>query len=117
MELRAAVATGASFFLIVSLTVYGFRLFAEYHAKGRWAKNVTSLLAGLGLLLLAAGLLLTPQNTTVLLQIAHTKISRVLLWGSNTLLLAAIAAFGRITISRPFRLWHDAKMETDLHRK
>jgi hypothetical protein len=117
MELRAAVATGASFFLIVALTVYGFRLFAEYHAKGRWAKNVTSLLAGLGLLLLAAGLLLTPQNTAVLLLIAHTKISRVLLWGSNTLLLAAIAAFGLITYSRPLRLWHERKIESDLRRE
>jgi hypothetical protein len=117
MEVRAAVATCVNFLLIVALTVYGFRLFAEYHAKGRWAKNVTSLLAGLGLLLLAAGLLLTPQNTAVLLLIAHTKISRVLLWGSNTLLLAAIAAFGLITYSRPLRLWHERKIESDLRRE
>ena len=48
MQIRAAIAIVVNFLLIGALTTYGFRLFAEYHAKGRWAKNVTSLLAGLG---------------------------------------------------------------------
>ena len=114
MQLRAAIAVIVNFVLIGALTVYGLRLFAEYHAKGRWAKNMTSLLAGLGLLALAAALLLTPTNAAVLATISHTKIARMLLWASNTLLLAAIAAFGLITYSRPLRLWHERKIERDL---
>ena len=117
MQLRAAIAIIVNFLLIGALTVYGFRLFAEYHAKGRWAKNVTSLLAGLGLMLLAAALLLTPNNAAVLTQIAQTRMPRMLLWASNTLLLAAIAAFGLITYSRPLRLWHERKIERDLQRE
>ena len=117
MELRAAVAIIVNFLLIGALTRYGLRLFAEYHAKGRWAKNVTSLLAGLGLMTLAAALLLTPTNAAVLQQISHTKIARILLWASNTLLLAAIAAFGVITYNRPLRLWHERKIERELRRE
>jgi len=117
MHLREAIAVIVNFLLIGALTVYGFRLFAEYHAKGRWAKNVTSLLAGLGLMILAAGLRLTPQNAAILTQISHTKIARILLWASNTLLLTAIAAFGVITYSRPLRLWHERKIERDLRRE
>ena len=114
MQLRAAIAIIVNFLLIGALTAYGLRLFADYHARGRWAKNVTNLLAGVGLLALAAALLLTPTNAAVLIAISHTKIARVLLWASNTLLLAAIAAFGLITYSRPLRLWHERKIERDL---
>jgi len=117
MQLRTAIAVIVNFLLIGALTTYGFRLFAEYHARGRWAKNVTSLLAGIGLMLLAAALLLTPTNAAILQQISHTKIARILLWASNTLLLAAIAAFGVITYSRPLRLWHERKIERDLRRE
>ncbi len=117
MQIRVAVAVLVNFLLIAALITYGFRLFAEYHARGRWAKNVTSLLAGIGLMLLAAALLLTPANAAVLQQISHTKIARILLWASNTLLLAAIAAFGMITYSRPLRLWHERKIERDLRRE
>lgn len=117
MQLRAAVAIVVNFLMIGALIVYGFRLFAEYHAKGRWAKNVTSLLAGVGLMTLAAALLLTPANISVLQQISHTKIARMLLWASNTLLFAAIAAFGLITYSRPLRLWHERKIESELRRE
>jgi hypothetical protein len=117
MQIRAAIAVIVNFLLIGALTIYGFRLFAEYHAKGRWAKNVTSLLAGIGLMTLAAALLLTPDNAAVLTQISHTRIARMLLWASNTLLLSAIAAFGLITYSRPLRLWHERKIESDLQRE
>lgn len=117
MHLRAAIAVIVNFLLIGALITYGFRLFADYHARGRWAKNVTNLLAGIGLMLLAAALLLTPTNAAILQQISHTKIARILLWASNTLLLAAIAAFGVITYSRPLRLWHERKIERDLRRE
>ena len=117
MDLKSGIVILANFFLITALVIYGFRLFAEYHAKGRWAKNVTGLLAGAGLMTLALALLLTPSNAEVLTIIAKTRAARVLLWASNVLLLAAIAAFGIITYAKPLRLWHERKIERDLHRE
>jgi uncharacterized membrane protein len=111
------MAVAASFLLIAGLLLYGFTLFAEYYATGRWAKNVTGLLAGLGMLALAAALLLVPQNADGLAQIArHTDASKVFLGISSGLLLAAIAAFGIITYAKPLRLWHERKIENDLRR-
>jgi hypothetical protein len=106
----------ANFVAIGFLIAYGLRLFGEYHSKGRWAKNATSLFAGAGLLGLALTLLITPQNTAVLLMIARTKVAYVLLWASNLLLLAAIAAFGFITYARPLRLWYERKVARDLQQ-
>ena len=99
---------------IVGLAAYGFRLLARYYSTGQWAKNVTSLLAGIGLLILALALLLSPQNLRVLEFLAHTNASVVLLWASSLLLLGAITAFGVITYSRPLRLWHEQKLRKDL---
>ena len=111
------MAVAASFLLIAGLLIYGFTLFAEYYATGRWAKNVTGLLAGMGMLALAAALLLVPQNADGLAQIArHTDASNVFLGISSGLLLAAIAAFGVITYAKPLRLWHERKIENDLRR-
>ncbi len=56
MNLRLAIAAGANFFIIAGLILYGFGLFAEYHEKGKWAKNITGLLAGLGMMTLALAL-------------------------------------------------------------
>lgn len=106
----------ANFVLIAGLVLYGFTLFAEYYAKGRWAKNITGLLAGMGMLALAFALLITPQNAAVILRIAQTGFSSVFLWISSGLLLAAIAAFGIITYSKPLRLWHERRIESDLNR-
>ncbi len=107
----------ANFLLIAGLIFYGFTLFAEYYAKGRWAKNVTGLLAGMGMLALAASLILVPQNADELSRIAHdTQASHVFLGISSGLLVAAIAAFGIITYTKPLRLWHERKIENDLHR-
>ena len=117
MDVKTGIAILANSLLIIALITYGFRLFAEYHAKGRWAKNVTGLLAGAGLLTLALALLLTPRNAEILARIAETKAWVVLLWLSNILLLAAIAAFGIITYAKPLRLWHERKIERDLHRE
>ncbi|HTC92959.1 MAG TPA: hypothetical protein VK699_05855 [Terriglobales bacterium] len=116
MELNSGIAIVANFLVIVALVVYGMHLFAEYHARGRWAKNVTSLLAGLGMFVLAFALLLTPQNADVLALVAKTKAPQVFLGISSALLLAAIAAFGIITYSRPLRLWHEKRIERDLKR-
>ncbi len=107
----------ANFVIIGGLIWYGFTLFAEYHARGRWAKNVTGLLAGLGMMTLALGLVLTPTNATVILQVAKSGAATVLVWMSTGLLLAAIAAFGIITYSKPLRLWHERKIERDLNRE
>ena len=102
--------------LIVLLVIYGLRLFADYHARGRWAKNVTSLFAGLGMIVLAFALLITPQNADLLLTIAATGVAKVFLGISSGLLLSAIAAFGLITYSKPLRLWHERNIERDLKR-
>ncbi len=114
MDLKAWIAIVANFVVIAGLISYGFTLFAEYHAKGRWAKNVTGLLAGIGMLSLALSMLLTPRNVLVILQVAQTSASRVFLVISSALLLAAIAAFGIINYSKPLRLWHERRIERDL---
>ncbi len=117
MDTDAAVSTVANFLIIAGLVGYGFLLFAEYHARGRWAKNITGLLAGLGLWALAFALEITPTNARVITRIAQTSASSVFLGISSALLLAAIAAFGIITYTRPLRLWHERKIESDLNRE
>ena len=117
MELKDWIATVANFIVIAGLISYGFRLFAEYHASGRWAKNATGLLAGIGMLALAAAMLLTPRNALVFLRVAQTGVSHLFLFLSSTLLLAAIAAFGIINYSRPLRLWHERRIRRALRRE
>ena len=114
MAIREAIAIVANFLLIGGLVFYGFVLFAQYHSTGKWAKNITSLLAGVGLLTLAFALVITPRNVAVLARIAATQASALFLAVSSALLLAAIAAFGIITYWRPLRLWHERKLERDL---
>ncbi len=116
MDLRSSITVLANFVVIAGLISLGFSFFADYHATGRWAKNVTSLLAGIGMLALAASMLLTPANAAVILRVAQTGASRVFLVISSGLLLAAIAAFGIINYSRPLRLWHERRIERDLRR-
>jgi hypothetical protein len=117
MVTKLSVSIVANFLIIGGLILYGFTLFAEYHARGRWAKNVTGLLAGLGMLALAFALILTPTNIAVLARIAQTGASTVFVGISTALLLAAIAAFGVITYAKPLRLWHERKIERDLNRE
>ncbi len=112
-----SIAVVANFLLIAGLVLYGFTLFAEYHARGRWAKNITGLLAGLGMLALAFALLITPGNAEVIIRIARTGASSVFLGISSGLLLAAIGAFGIITYSKPLRLWHERRIQSDLNRE
>jgi hypothetical protein len=115
MDFRFAVTAGANFFVIAGLIVYGYGLFAEYHERGKWAKNITGLLAGLGMLMLAFALLLTPDNVAVIAMMSQTRAATALVWISSGLLLAAITAFGIITYSKPIRLWHERKIERDLN--
>ena len=117
MDLKDWIAIIANFVIIAGLISYGFNLFAEYHATGRWAKNITGLLAGIGMLSLALSMLLTPRNVLVILQVARTGASRFFLVISSTFLLAAIAAFGIINYSKPLRLWHERRIERDLRRE
>jgi hypothetical protein len=107
----------ANFAVIAALVLYGFTLFAEYFARGKWAKNVTGLLAGFGMISLALALVLTPTNADVIARIAHSEASNVFIGLSTGLLLAAIAAFGIITFTKPLRLWHERKIERDLQRE
>ncbi len=114
MDLRFAVSVIGNFVLIAGLAIAGFHFFAEYHATGKWAKNITGLLAGLGMLALAFALVMTPTNAEVIAIIARTKISLVFLIISTILLLAAITAFGIITYSKPLRLLHQRRIQREL---
>jgi hypothetical protein len=114
MTVSEGIAIVSNFLLIGLLLFYGFAFFAQYHATGKWAKNITGLLAGVGMLTLAFALTITPRNVDVLARIAATKASVVFLVVSSVLLLAAIAAFGIITYWRPLRLWHERRLERDL---
>lgn len=116
MDFSFAVRAGANFFVIAGLVLYGYGLFAEYHERGKWAKNITGLLAGLGMLILALALLLTPSNAEIVARISQTQASLALVWISSVLLLAAMAAFGVITYRKPIRLWHERKIHRDLNR-
>ncbi len=115
MDTGSSVSVVANFLVIAGLLGYGLILFAEYHARGRWAKNVTALLAGLGMWSLAFALEITPDNARVIARIAQTGASSVFLGISSGLAVAAIAAFGVITYSKPLRLWHERKIERDLN--
>jgi hypothetical protein len=115
-SLTDTITDSANFLLIAGLVIYGFTLFADYSARGRWAKNVTSLLASLGILTLALALAMTPANAAILDRIAQTKASKVLLGLSSFLLLLSMGAFGVITYSRPFRLRHEKKIDRELNR-
>jgi hypothetical protein len=117
MDPRQTVSVVANFLIILALVIYAFTLFAEYESRGRWAKNITGLLAGIGMMVLAIALLLTPANARTIMQIAQSGAAEVLLWVSTGLLLAAIAAFGAITYWRPLRLLHERNIESDLHRE
>jgi hypothetical protein len=114
--LIGSITEAANLLLIAGLVIYGFTLFADYSARGRWAKNVTSLLASLGILSLALALAITPGNAAILMRISQTEASKVLLGLSSFLLLMAIGAFGVITYSRPFRLRHEKKIDRELNR-
>jgi uncharacterized membrane protein YccC len=116
MGISLSIAILANFLLIGALVSYGFMFIAQYFATGKWAKNITNLLAGMGMLTLAFALMITPRNVDVLARIAMTQASRMFLGVSSGLLLAAIAAFGIITHWRPLRLRHERKLEDDLSR-
>lgn len=111
-----SVTDSANLLLIVGLVFYGFVLFADYYARGRWAKNVTSLLASLGILTLALALAVTPGNIAILVRISETEASKVLLGLSSFLLLMSMGAFGLIAYSRPFRLRHEKNIDRELNR-
>lgn len=114
--MRVTIAESANLLLIAGLVVYGFLLFADYAARGRWAKNVTSLLASLGIFTLALALALTPDNADMVLRVSQTAASKALLGLSSFLLLLSIGAFGVIMYSRPFRLRHEKKIDRELNR-
>jgi hypothetical protein len=116
VDIRDGIAIISNFLLIGGLIFGGFTLFAQYHATGRWAKNVTNLLAGMGMLTLAFALTLKPRNVDVLAHIATTKAPSVFFGVSSVLLLAAIAAFGLITYWRPLRLRHERRLRRELNR-
>jgi magnesium-transporting ATPase (P-type) len=117
MGISELIPAIANVLVIVALVLYSFGLFGEYHSRGRWAKNITTLVASIGTMVLAIALLLTPFTARVMLQVAQSGISDVLIWVSSGLLLAAIASFGAITFWRPLRLWHERRIARHLSRE
>jgi hypothetical protein len=97
----------ANFVLIAALVACGLQLFASYHKQHGQARTVTSLLAGLGLLMLASAILVTPTTSTVLVLLSSTVVPWILLVASSTFLIAAIVAFGVINYWNPLRLQHE----------
>jgi hypothetical protein len=114
MSVRVLIAVAANFAVMSALIVLAFRLFGRYHSSGKWAKNITGLLAGAGMLLLALGLLITPRNADVISEIANTKAYLIFLIASNALLVGAMTAYGVITYWRPSRLLRENSIEKGL---
>ena len=114
MSVRVLIAVIANFAVMTALIVIAFRLFGRYHSSGKWAKNMTGLLAGIGMLLLALGLLITPRNAEILAAVAETRAYLFFLIGSNAFLLSAIAAYGVITYWKPLRLRRESELEKGL---
>jgi hypothetical protein len=119
MELTLAkfVTIFANFCLMAALVVYAFRWFATYYTSGKWTKNITGLLAGIGFLLLAAAVMLTPQNAETLVLIARTHAHLVFIVASNAFLIAAMAAFGIINYWKPSRLKKQQSIEDALRNE
>lgn len=114
MSVRVLIAVIANFAVMTALIVIAFRLFGRYHSSGKWAKNMTGLLAGIGMLMLALGLLITPRNAEILAAVAETRAYLFFLIGSNAFLLSAIAAYGVITYWKPLRLRRESDIEKGL---
>jgi hypothetical protein len=114
MSVRVLIAVTANFAVMSALIVVAFRLLGRYHSSGKWAKNVTGLLSGIGMLLLALGLLITPRNAEIIAEIAQTKAYLVFLISSNALLVGAMTAYGVITYWRPTRLMREDSIEKGL---
>src|SRR3954464_15953093 len=96
LTLARFVTIFANFCLMAALIVYAFRWFATYFTSGKWTKNITGLLAGIGFLLLPGAVLLTPQNAAVLVRSPRTHAHLVFIVTRNAFLLSAIAAFGLV---------------------
>ena len=111
-----AIADFANLLPIAGLAICGLTLFADDSAGGRWARNVTSRLASLGILILALALMLTPANAALLRRASRLEASKVLLGLSSFMLLLSIGAFGLITYSRPSRLRYEKKIDRGLNR-
>src|SRR4051812_4771886 len=114
MSVRVLIVVIVNFAAMSALIVVAFRLFGRYHSSGKWAKNVTGLLSGIGMLLLALGLLITPRNAEIITEIAQTKTYLIFLIFSNALLVGAMAAYGVITYWRPGRLMREDSIEKGL---
>jgi hypothetical protein len=114
MSVRVLIAVIANFAVMTALIVIAFRLFGRYHSSGKWAKNITGLLSGIGMLLLALGLLITPRNAEIIAAVANTRAYLFFLIASNAFLLGAIAAYGLITYWKPLRLRRESDIEKGL---
>jgi hypothetical protein len=83
---------------------------SDYFSRGQYAKNITHLLGGAGLLALAACWMLSRTVLRAISFAATTRLSTVLVTLSSLLLLSAIVTFGAITYGKPLRLWHERRL-------
>jgi hypothetical protein len=101
----------AGYTILISVLIYwGMFSLSEYFSRGQYAKNITHLLGGAGLLALAASCLLSTTVTRALVFLASTQISVLLVTMSSLLLLSSIVVFGSITYGKPLRLWHERRL-------
>ena len=116
MYLNSAIALLGNVLLIFGLVYWGMAVLSDYFAKGRVSRNITHLLGGTGLLLLAVRCMLSQRTAELLAYLATTQLSLVLVAMSTAMLLTAIIAFGAITYWKPLRLWHARKLRDELQR-
>jgi hypothetical protein len=115
MQQGISVPAISNLTLILGLVLYGVQLCKQYFVERRWARSVTALLGGTGLLFLAFALIFTPTNAAETIYIAQAAVWRVLLAISTAFLLAAIISFVVISYTTPLRLCHERRDERRLN--
>lgn len=115
MQQGVSVPAISNLALILALVLYGVQLCKDYFLERRWARSVTGLLGGTGLLFLAFALIFTPTNAAEIIYVAQAAVWRVLLAISTAFLLAAIISFVVISYTKPLRLWHERSDERRLN--
>ncbi|GAC1648784.1 MAG: hypothetical protein NVS9B15_07690 [Acidobacteriaceae bacterium] len=103
-------------FAIFGCFAWGLQALSEYFSKGQYARNITQLLGGLGLVIFAARLALKPSITEVLVVVSYSKLSLILVAVSSMLLLASIVWYGAITYWKPRRLLRESQLPGELRR-
>jgi hypothetical protein len=89
MAYAAPVAVVGHLLLIVGLLCWGMSVLSDYFTTGRYSRNITHLLGGSGLLLMAIHLTMVEPMVGFFIWLASTAANVVLVAISSLLLLAA----------------------------